>query len=69
MTIRRNPRQGDQEAREAFRDQAGIEDTTRLHCFIPSELHHRLKVVALEERTNVKALVVKALQDFVDKQR
>lgn len=65
MTIRRNPNLGDQEARDTFVDQAAAEDTTRLHCFIPSQLHYQIKVMALEGRTNMTALVVEALENFV----
>ena len=65
MTIRRNPNRGNQEARDAFVGQAATEDSTRLHCFIPSELHHQIKVMALEGRTNMTALVVEALQNYV----
>ena len=64
MTIRRNPNQGNQEEREAFIEQAAA-DTTRLHCFIPTELHHELKVMALEGRTNMTALVIEALETYV----
>ena len=65
MTIRRNPNRGNQEARNTFVDQAAAEDSTRLHCFIPSELHYQIKVMALEGRTNMTALVVEALENFV----
>ena len=65
MTIRRNPNLGDQEARDTVVDQAAAEDTTRLHCFIPSQLHYQIKVMALEGRTNMTALVVEAWENFV----
>ena len=68
MTIRRNPDQGNQEEREAFIEQAAA-DTTRLHCFIPTELHHQLKIMAVEERTNMTALVVEALEKYVAQRR
>ena len=69
MTIRRNPNRGSQQARDTFVDQAAAADTERLHCFIPSELHYQLKVLALEGRTTVTALVVEALQGFVAERR
>ena len=69
MIIRRNPNRGNQADRDAFVDQAGEEDTTRLHCFIPAGLHHQLKVMALEGRTNMTALVVVALENFVAERR
>ena len=65
MTIRRNPNRGNQEAREAFVNQAAAEDTARLHCFIPSELHHQIKLMAVEGRTNMTALVIEALENYV----
>ena len=46
MTIRRNPNRGNQEERDAFVGQSASEDTTRLHCYIPSPLHYQLKMMA-----------------------
>lgn len=69
MTIRRNPNRGSQQARETFVDQAAAADTERLHCFIPSDLHYELKVMALEGRTSMTALVVEALQGYVAEHR
>ena len=68
MTIRRNPNQGNQEEREAFIEQAAA-DTTRLHCFIPTALHHQLKIMAVEERSNMTALVIEALENYVSERR
>ena len=68
MTIRSNPNRGNQDQREAFIEQAAA-DTTRLHCFIPTGLHHQLKLMAVEGRTNVTALVVKALENYVAERR
>ena len=65
MAIRSNPNRGNQGERDAFIDQAAAADTTRLHCFIPADLHHELKVMAVEGRTNMTALVVEALENFV----
>ena len=65
MTIRRNPNKGNQAEREAFVEQASA-DTTRLHCFIPTGLHHQLKIMAVEGRTNMTALVIEALEKYVD---
>ena len=69
MTIRRNPNRGSQGEREAFIDQAASADTTRLHCFIPTDLHHELKIMAVEERTNMTALVIEALENYVAERR
>jgi hypothetical protein len=68
MTIRSNPNRGNQDEREAFIKQAAA-DTTRLHCFIPTGLHHQLKLRAVEERTNVTSLVVEALENYVAERR
>ena len=68
MTIRSNPNRGNQDQREAFIEQAAA-DTTRLHCFIPTGLHHQLKLMAVEGRTNVTALVVEALENYVAERR
>ena len=65
MTIRSNPNRGSQGEREAFIDQAAAADTTRLHCFIPTALHHQLKIMAVEERSNMTALVIEALETYV----
>ena len=68
MTIRSNPNRGNQDQREAFIEQAAA-DTSRLHCFIPTGLHHQLKLMAVEGRTNVTALVVEALENYVAERR
>ena len=65
MTFRRNPNRGNQQARDAFVGQAAADDTTRLHCFIPSALHHQIKLMALEGRNNMTALVIEALENYV----
>ena len=69
MTIRRNPNRGNQQARDSFVDQATAEDKKRLHCFIPAGLHHQIKQMALDEDTDITALVVEALDDLVTKRR
>ena len=68
MTIRSNPNRGNQDQREAFIEQAAV-DTSRLHCFIPTSLHHQLKLMAVEGRTNVTALVIEALVNYVAERR
>lgn len=64
MTINSRPQRDDQQDRSAFLSRAAEEDTTKLQCWIPSELHHWLKVKALEGRTNMTALVVEALESY-----
>ena len=68
-TIRRNPNRGNQQARETFVDQASEEDRKRLHCFIPAGIHHQLKQMALDDDTDMTALVVEALENFVAERR
>ena len=53
-------------SRETFVRQAAAEETQQLHCMIPESLHHRLRVMAAEERTTMTALVTEALNDFVE---
>ena len=65
MTIRRNPNRGNQQARDAFMDQASTEDKKRLHCFIPATIHHPLRQLALDEDTDMTALVVETLENLV----
>ena len=64
MTINSRPQRDDQQDRTAFLDRATEEDTTKLQCWIPSELHQWLKFKAVGERTNMTALVVDALRDY-----
>ena len=65
MTIRRNPNLGNQEARDAFVDQAATEDKKRLHCFIPAGIHRTMKVMAFEADTDMTVLVVEALENYI----
>ena len=43
--------------------------TERLHRFIPSELHYRIKIIAFEGRTSMTVVVVGALDNFVAERR
>ena len=36
----------------------------KLQCWIPAELHHWLKVKAVDGRTNMTALVIEALDNY-----
>ena len=64
MSINSRPQRDDQQDRSDFLSRATAEDTAKLQCWIPSELHHWLKVKALDGRTNMTALVIEALQDY-----
>ena len=46
-------------------EQAAAEEMAQLHCMIPDELHHRLRILAAQDRTTITALVNVALNDFV----
>ena len=64
MSINSRPQRGDQRDRSDFLSRATAEDTAKLQCWIPSELHHWLKVQALEGRTNMTALVTQVLENY-----
>lgn len=66
-SIRGNPNRGDQEARDAFVGQTVADDSARLNCYIPSSLHYKVKRLALEEKTSIRALVVEALEGLLDR--
>ena len=67
MTINRRPQRADQQDQSAFVERATEQDTAKLQCWIPAELHHWLKIQAANGRTNMTALVVEALQDYRNK--
>ena len=64
MTINSRPPRDDQQDQSAFVTRATEQDTAKLQCWIPADLHQWLKLKAVEERTNMTALVVKALQNY-----
>jgi hypothetical protein len=64
MSINSRPQRDDQQDRNGFLSRATAEDTAKLQCWIPSELHHWLKVKALDGRTNMTALVIEALENY-----
>ena len=64
MTINSRPPRDEQQAQSAFVDRATEQDTAKLQCWIPAELHHWLKIKAADGRTNMTALVVDALEDY-----
>ena len=65
MTMRSRPNRRGESRTATFVEQASAEVLTQLHCKIPDELHHRLRILAAQERTTMTALVTEALQDFV----
>ena len=64
MSINSRPPRNDEQDRNAFVERATEQDTAKLQCWIPAEMHHWLKVQAVNGRTNMTALVVEALQDY-----
>ena len=46
-------------------ERAVAEEMAQLHCMIPDELHHRLRILAAQDRTTITALVTEALNDYV----
>ena len=64
MSINSRPQRDDQQDRNGFLSRATAEDTAKLQCWIPSDLHHWLKVKALDRRTNVTALVIEVLENY-----
>ena len=64
MSINSRPQRDDQQDRNGFLSRATAEDTAKLQCWIPSDLHHWLKVKALDKRTNMTALVIEALENY-----
>ena len=63
-TINSRPQRDDQQDSSDFLSRATAEDTAKLQCWIPSELHHWLKVRALDSRTTATALVIEALESY-----
>ena len=64
MTINSRPPRDDQQDRSGFLNRATQQDTAKLQCWIPADLHLWLKFRAVESRTNMTALVVEALENY-----
>ena len=65
MTMSSRPRRRAEERRATFVEQAVAEEMAQLHCMIPDELHHKLRIMAAQDRTTITALVTEALNDYV----
>ena len=63
-TINSRPQRDDQQDSSDFLSRATAADMAKLQCWIPSELHHWLKVRALDRRTTATALVIEALENY-----
>ena len=64
MTINSRPPRDDQQGQSAFVERATEQDTAKLQCWIPADLHQWLKFKAVADHTNMTALVVEALQNY-----
>ena len=64
MSINARPPRDDQQDRSSFVDRATEQDTAKLQCWIPADLHFWLKEQALYRHTNMTSLVVEALQNY-----
>ena len=65
MTMHSRPRRRGEGRTATFVEQAAAEEMAQLHCMIPDELHHKLRMLAAQERTTITALVTVALNDYV----
>ena len=65
MTMHSRPGRRAEARRATFVEQAAAEEMAQLHCMISDELHHRLRVMAAQDRTTITALVTDALNDYV----
>ena len=65
MTLSRKNRGGEQERTSAFIEQAAAEETAQLHCDIPAGLHRRLRILAVEQDTSMKNLVITAIEGML----
>lgn len=69
MTLHSRPSRRNSEQRDAFVNQAAAADTAQLHCLIPADLHRQLRVKAALEDTNMTALVITAIENFLTEQQ
>ena len=64
MSINSRPQRDDQQDRSDFVTRATAADTSKIQCWIPTELHQWLKIKAVEGRTSATALVIEALENY-----
>ena len=65
MTLSRRESRSGQDRTAAFVEQAAAEETAQLHCEVPASLHKRLRILAIEENTTMKDLVVSAVEQLL----
>ena len=67
MTMHRRPsRKGRDQQAEEFISQAAAAETVQLHCLIPKDTHRRIRMLAVQEDTNITNLVIEALDALLD---
>ena len=64
MSINSRPQRDDQQDPTAFLNRATAQETAKLQCWVPAELHQWLKVKAVNGRTNMTAIVIEALENY-----
>ena len=65
MTMGARPRRRGEDRTAVFVEQVAAEEPAQLHCLIPDELHHKLRVLAAQDRTTITALVTEAIEGYV----
>ena len=65
MTMHSRPGSRREAQAAAFAERAAAEETAQLHCMIPEELHYQLRLMAVQERTTMTALVAAAIERFI----
>lgn len=65
LQAKKNRRQRDE--KEAAIAEATKEETKRLNAEIPKSLHNRLKIFAAEKETKITDVVIKALNEYLNK--
>ena len=65
MVMGARPRGRREDRTAAFVEQVTDEETTQLHCMIPDALHRELKMLAVQDRSTMTALVTEALKQYV----
>ena len=65
MVMGARPKGRREDRTATFVEQVAEEETTQLHCMIPDDLHHELKMLAAQDRSTMTALVTEALRGYV----
>lgn len=70
MTMHSRPsRKGRDQQADEFINQAAAVETVQLHCMIPKDTHRRIRMLAVQEDTNITNLVIEALDALLDRRR